>query len=73
MAQGHNNPPQVIVELTQEQAKFVVANCDKNISFALGFIMENQDTKREILEKLINMMEEFKGIKAAVEKGYSHV
>ena len=62
---GDNNPP-VIVELTKEQATFLLENCDTNIGYGLNFL---QSVSRETAEKLVEQMEMFKGIKAAVTKG----
>lgn len=60
-----NNPP-VLVELTQEQAEFLKNNCETNIAFGLAALQDME--KREAAEKIVNLIEAFKGIKQAVEK-----
>lgn len=62
---GDNNPP-VVVELTKEQAEFLVHNCDTNVGYALGML---QTVSRGTAEKLVEQMEMFKGVKQAIEKG----
>lgn len=62
-----NNPPEVIVELTLEQAEFLVCNCDSNIGFGLGAMESLQEEAN--LRKLVGLMEQFKAIKKAVQKG----
>ena len=60
-----NNPP-VVVEFTPEQAEFLKNNCDTNIAFGLAAL---QDMKsRESAEKMVELLEAFKGIKQALEK-----
>lgn len=56
-----NNPPDVVLELTKEQAKFLLENCDSNITLALGLMMEVRD--RSSAEMLISMNEQFKTIR----------
>ncbi len=62
-----NNPPEVVVHFTRAQAEFVLKNCETNMVFALEAIqkMEQRDTQ----EKLVALLEEFKAVKQAVEKG----
>lgn len=61
-----NNPPDKIVELTQEQYDFLLRNCDSNIGFGLASLQGT--TSRASAEKLVALLEQFKGIKAALEK-----
>lgn len=56
-----NNPPDVSLELTAEQAKFLLRNCDSNIAFALGSL---QTVGRDTAEKMVVVMEQFKEIRA---------
>lgn len=56
-----NNPPDVVLELTQKQAEFLLNNCDANIR--LGLMMLQQGGTREQVEKLVEMNESFKEIK----------
>ena len=67
MKSGHNKPP-VVVELTKEQARFVVKNCDSNISATLNALCSGAEFSRSAQEALVDLMENFKGVKAAVEK-----
>jgi len=63
-----NNPP-ILVELTPELADFVVQNCDSNLSYALGIIMEGKDTLPEdTLRAIVAQTENFKALKAQVLK-----
>lgn len=61
---GHNNPP-VIVEFTQDQAEFIIKNCDSNINFSLALLQAG--LSRPESEKLVSLIENFKAIKEAVE------
>lgn len=62
-----NNPPDVILELTSAQAAFLMGNCDSNIAFGLS-AMQNSELSRASVEKLVALMEEFKGIRKALIK-----
>lgn len=59
-----NNPP-VIVELTSEQVKFLEDNCDNNMVFALNALQEG-DLSEETCRKLVDLTEQFRGIKTAL-------
>lgn len=61
-----NNPPDKIVELTQEQYDFLLRNCDSNIGFGLAALQQTQDRRSAL--QLVDLLEQFKGIKAALEK-----
>lgn len=64
-----NNPP-VMVELTAEQAKFLKENCETNMTFCLDAMMKlGNEMSKDSLVKLVALLENFKGVKAAVEKG----
>ena len=58
---GSNNPPDVFLELTMDQAKFLLENCDKNISLGLSLVMQTES--REIAEKIVEVNEKFKEIR----------
>lgn len=62
---GDNKPP-VLIELTPEQATFLVENCDSNLAAGLAFL---QSVSRQTAEKLVAQMEMFKAIKKAMIKG----
>lgn len=58
-----NNPPDVILELTMDEAKFLLENCNTNMEFGLRSMMAMPDANRETLEKLVNLNEKFKTIR----------
>lgn len=57
-----NNPPDVILELTMDEAKFLLENCNSNIGFALNAI-QNGDLSRPTVEALVVKMEQFKAVR----------
>lgn len=61
-----NNPPEVIIELDLATAKFLLNNCEVNINFGLAHL---QTVSRATAEVLIEQMEAFKIVRAAVQKG----
>lgn len=65
MTAPSNNPPDVIVYLTAEQAQFIIENADTNIAFALGTL---RTVSRETQEKLVEQIENFRGVRDAVRK-----
>lgn len=65
----HNNPP-LLVEMDASLARFVIENCDANISIGLNtlqMVMQGA-LSREAGEKTVALMENFKAVKKAVEK-----
>jgi hypothetical protein len=54
-----NNPPEVLISLTKEQAEFLKLNCETNIEFALGML---QNVSEDAARKLIANLEQFKVI-----------
>ena len=60
MTKGHNNPP-ICLELTQEEAEFVLRNCDTNIQQMLAMLQ--QDISLGSQEKLGAMIEQFSAIR----------
>ncbi len=69
MNSGHNNPPAVILELTQEEATFILDNCESNIAMGLNLLQAS--TSEATARKVVDMMENFKTIRAKVQKGMS--
>ncbi len=62
-----NNPPEVTVGLTKFQAEFLLSNCDSNIEMGLNSLSAGMS--RDTTVKLVALVQAFKGVKAAVEKG----
>lgn len=62
-----NNAPDIVLELTNEQAAFLMENCDSNITFGLNAMMTGE-LERSSLEKLVELSEKFKGIRKALIK-----
>lgn len=56
-----NNPPDVELQLTLEEAQFLLRNCESNIHFAL-MALEAIETRGN-LEKTVDLMESFKNIR----------
>ena len=65
-----NNPPEVVVEFTREEAKFVLANAEVLIVFGLN-AMQNVDMSREAVEKLVGIMEKQKILRTKMKKALS--
>lgn len=61
-----NNPPEVVIYLTRKQAEFIIKNCDTNIAIGLAQLLSVSQTTQE---KLVGLIEEFKEIKVAANKG----
>jgi hypothetical protein len=66
MTANHNDESTVFVELTREQAQFVLDNCDANLEFGLKAIQG--DFSQETVVKLVENMEKFKELRTAVRK-----
>lgn len=66
-----SNNPRVIVELTEEQAAFLIQNCTVNSGVLLQGLqtLHQSGASRDSLMKIVEPLEHFKNIKAAVEKG----
>ena len=60
-----NRGSTVFVELTPELAEFVKDNCEVNIAFALGSLQKL--TSRDLMEKMVAQMENFKAVLKAVK------
>jgi N12 class adenine-specific DNA methylase len=62
--QGHNNPP-VILELTREEAEFVLKNAEDNMAVGLNIVMAVQagTMSREVGEKTVALIEAFRPIR----------
>lgn len=63
----NNNPPYKIVELSEEQYRFLLENCDSNLEFGLRAMMSG-DFSRQTLEQLVDLNEKFKSVKTALER-----
>lgn len=72
-----NNPPAAVLELTEKQAKFLLGNCNTNMRFMLNAMQSAQNAsmglegiplKRETLEELINLNEQFREIRTMLTK-----
>jgi hypothetical protein len=65
VTQGTNNPPDVLLELTHEQATFMLENCLANRRLCLAMVMGIADEKISIedkqkkAEKIVEMQEKF--------------
>jgi hypothetical protein len=63
-----NNPPDVVLELTHEQATFMLENCLANKRLIMAMILSiakeksSIEEKREKSEKIARMNEEFSAI-----------
>lgn len=62
---GDNHPP-ILVEMTPDLAEFVEKNCAANIALGLGALQRGQ--RRAAAEELVDMIERFKALQAAVRK-----
>jgi hypothetical protein len=75
LAMVGSNSQDVHVTLTPEQATFLIANCDKNVTYALGVMMKahggSNGTGEDLLTqesmmKLIELSQQFREIKQAI-------
>lgn len=57
---GDNHPP-VVLELTREEAEFLLANFESNISMALAGL--NMQLSRSGQEKLVGLIESFRPLR----------
>ena len=64
--QQSNGPP-VIVELTQEEAKFLIDNCESNIIMGLQ-ALQTTLTSKDLMKKVINLNDCFKTIRDKIMK-----
>jgi hypothetical protein len=65
MTRNSNSPPDRVVYLTKEQHEFLVRNCDSNI--AVGLSSLQHIPAGDTAEKLVVLIEMFKGVKKALE------
>lgn len=69
-----NNPPDIILELSNRQATFMLENCDANIRLALAMIISIADDKISVkekqqkAEKFIKLSDKFREIRLALLK-----
>ena len=62
-----NNPPDVSLELDADTARFLLDNCETNLTLGLGLIM-SPGISRENAEKLVAMNDKFKIIRDKLKK-----
>lgn len=60
-----NNPPHKVVELDKETYDFIIGNCDSNIAF--GFRALEGMQSRDLMEKVVANIEQFKKLKKLLE------
>ncbi len=72
-----NNPPAVVLELNEKQAKFLLGNCNANIHFMLNALQSSQmagmgqkgvELSRATIEKLVETGEQFKELRTMLMK-----
>lgn len=69
-----NNGPDVVLNLSHEQATFMLENCDANIRLALAMVMGIADDKIAIelkqakAQKFINLSDKFRDIKRLLQE-----
>lgn len=73
MSKKSNNAPHAVVELTKDQYDFLILNCETNIRQTITAIdpcgpMADK-LQRPTLEKLVDLIEQFRSLKSAAEKG----
>jgi hypothetical protein len=62
-----SNLKEIAVILTPDQAKFLRDNCEANIEYGLTAMMMDPPLRREALERLVELTENFKGLLKAVD------
>ena len=74
MTDKSNNPPDVVLELTQEEADFLYDNCEANMVMGLEMIQKlgnsdmTNDQIRPTAEKLSKTIDSFKAIRDKLKK-----
>lgn len=65
-----NNPPDFVLELTQEEAEFLMRNCKANLHYSLTAMtkLQEMDARRSSFEKLVEHTENFKTISDKLKK-----
>ena len=63
---GHNQPPYKTLDLTKDQAEFLLSNCETNIRAGLTFLNECKD--RDTAKRLVKLTENFKAIRDLLVK-----
>ena len=66
MEKKSNNPPDVVLELTKDQAQFLLKNCDSNMKLALNLITQCSTQKEA--EPYVKLNEQFKSIRSLLVK-----
>lgn len=69
-----NDPPHAVVELDKRLYDFLIHNCEVNIHQTLAMIdpcgpMKDLNLSRETVEKLVNLVEDFRELKTRSERG----
>lgn len=69
-----NDPPHAVVELDRRLYDFLIHNCDVNIAQTSTMIdpcgpMRDTPLSRSTTEKLVNLIEDFRELKRAAERG----
>lgn len=67
MPTGHNNPPEVTINLSRELAEFLVKNCESNME--MGLLTMQTITSRDLLERIVDLTEKFKALRVATKEG----
>ena len=61
-----NNPPYAVLNLTEEEHKFLLGNCESNIVFGLNSLQMIED--RRSAERMVEVIEQFKNLKQKLER-----
>jgi hypothetical protein len=65
--EGHNNPPDVVLELSSKEAEFLMRNVDSNIEMGLNLL--NGPISKGGAEHIVDLLENFKAVRAKLQKG----
>ncbi len=66
MTKPSNNPPYAVLNLTEEEHKFLLGNCESNIVFGLNSLQMIED--RRSAERMVEVIEQFKSLKQKLER-----
>lgn len=64
---GHNNPP-VVLELTREEAEFMLRNAEANIAHGMCLLEQREKLSEAGLHKVVELIESFKPLRAKLKK-----
>jgi replication-associated recombination protein RarA len=62
-----SNQPPLTVELERKDVEFIVTNCNANIRMGINSLEAFRDSSRDVQEKFVNLIEQFKRLKAVME------